>query len=222
MDTSGTGPDDAGQNGVRGSGGGRRRRWRWILAAAPLALAVLLLVIGSRSGGQGAPEDPGDAPVAAEATLHPGSLPPAPTPGGGDPHAPGARPPTSGGRPGTGTTVPGAIQRETVQDHLAPTAVPVPATPAGTRPVAVGLADPAALSVVAAGERVDVVALDGTVVAEDLEVLQDRSSAGEGPVLVLAVPDADAATVATTALSREVTAILSPATPPSTGTPSPR
>jgi len=222
VDTSGTGPDDAGQNGVRGSGGGRRRRWRWILAAGPLALAVLLLAIGFRPGGDGAPEDPGGAPVAADATLHAGSLRPAPTADGADPSVPGAGPPATEGHPATGTSVPGTIQRGTDQDLLAPTAAPVPAPPPGTRPVAVGFADPAALSVVAAGERVDVVALDGTVLAENLEVLQDRSGAGEGPVLVLAVPDADAATVATTALSREVTAILSLAAPSPAGTPAPR
>lgn len=183
---------------------------------------MLLLFVEFLPGGEEPPEDPAGAPVAADATLHAGSLLPGLTPEATDPEAPGARPPASAGHPATGTAQRGTAPRGTAPDHRSPTAAPAPTAPSGTRPVAVRLADPAALSVVTSGARVDVLALDGTVVAEDLEVLQDRSSAGAGPVLVLAVPDASAATVATTALSREVTAILSPAAAPPVGTPAPR
>jgi hypothetical protein len=86
--------------------------------------------------------------------------------------------------------------------------VAVPVAPAGHRPVAVRIADPAALSLVSAGDHVDVVGMDGSVLAERLEVLQDRSS-GTGPVLVMAAPDGASAELAAAALSREVTVILS-------------
>jgi hypothetical protein len=84
----------------------------------------------------------------------------------------------------------------------------VPVAPSGHRPVAVRIADPAALSLVTVGDHVDVVGMDGSVLAERLEVLQDRSS-GMGPVLVMAAPDGTGAELAAAALSREVTVILS-------------
>jgi hypothetical protein len=87
-------------------------------------------------------------------------------------------------------------------------ALRVPAASAGHRPVALRIADPAALSLVTTGDHVDVVAMDGSVLAERLEVLQDRSS-GASSVLVLAIPDGASAEVAAAALSREVTVILS-------------
>jgi hypothetical protein len=87
-------------------------------------------------------------------------------------------------------------------------ALPVPTAPPGHRPVALRIADPAALSLVTTGDHVDVVAMDGSVLAERLEVLQDRSS-GAGSVLVLAPPDGTGAELAAAALSREVTVILS-------------
>lgn len=84
----------------------------------------------------------------------------------------------------------------------------MPVAPSGHRPVAVRIADPAALSLVTVGDHVDVVGMDGSVLAERLEVLQDRSS-GMGPVLVMAAPDGTGAELAAAALSREVTVILS-------------
>jgi hypothetical protein len=83
-----------------------------------------------------------------------------------------------------------------------------PVAPAGHRPVAVRIADPAALSLVTAGDHVDVIGMDGSVLADRLKVLQDRSS-GRGPVLVMSVPDGASAALAAAALSREVTVVLS-------------
>ncbi|HRO30650.1 MAG TPA: hypothetical protein PK220_09635, partial [Citricoccus sp.] len=109
--------------------------------------------------------------------------------------------------------VAGAAETAAVADAVpgdAAAAPPVPAAPAGHRPVAVRIADPAALSLVSTGDPVDVIGMDGSVLAQRLEVLQDRSSgSGSGPVLVLAVPDGASAALAAAALSRELTVLLS-------------
>lgn len=188
--------------------GQRRTRLRLALASAPLAVAVVLFTVtglGSAPSAETTPE-----PVTAEDAGAGRSLPaPTLTAEAAD----GAQPPITEETSWPGADSPGA-GRGTVRtpgqatgqgDHTPA----VPVAPPGRRPVAVGIADPAALALVTVGDEVDVIGMDGRVLAEGLEVLQDRSS-GTGSVLVLAVPDGASAPLAAAALSREVTVILSP------------
>ncbi|MDI3329635.1 MAG: hypothetical protein QJR09_02725 [Micrococcus sp.] len=228
--------DPSGGDGAAGTpglrSGKRRTRLRLALAALPLAVAVVLFALtGPGSGPSPAPdhdtavaEDSGMTDVRPDPTRVPGSadalLPPraqdtavdagmlagqdsvraAPGRGadGNGVDGDGAEP---GNADGNGVDGDGA-------EGDGADAPAVPPAPSGHRPVALRIADPAALSLVATGDRVDIVGMDGNVLAEDLEVLRDRSS-GAGSVLVLAVPDGAGAALAAAALSREVTVILS-------------
>jgi hypothetical protein len=194
----------------------RRTRRRLALAALPLVAAVALFAVNGPGGGS-APGPARDTAVAGHPGMAGAPLPSAPTPGATDVTVTQSAADTAavaGVLPGEDPagTLPGHGVVESVEGHSVDAegaAVPtVPTTPSGHRPVALRIADPAALSLVARGDHVDVVGMDGSVLAERLEVLQDRSS-GTGSVLVLATPDGASAALAAAALSREVTVILS-------------
>jgi hypothetical protein len=222
-------PDDRGPLGADDASGAasrrpgqRRTRLRLALAALPLAVAAALFAGTGPLGG------PAPVPV-RDATVAEGPRPtgaprvPDLMPGAADARVPQAAADTAavaGTVPGQDSTVTATGQDGAggVLDGIDPEgpgdsgtgadASIVPTAPAGHRPVALRIADPAALSLVAVGDRVDVVGMDGSVLADHLDVLQDRSS-GTGSVLVLAAPDGVSAALAAAALSREVTVILS-------------
>ncbi len=196
----------------------RRTRSRLALAALPLVAAVALFALNGPGGGS-APGAVRDTAVARQPGMAGAPLPSAPTSGATDPTVPQpAADPAAVAEvlPGEDAagTLPGHGVVESVDGHSVDgegADVPaLPTTPSGHRPVALRIADPAALSLVDRGDHVDVVGMDGSVLAERLEVLQDRS-AGTGSVLVLATPDGASAALAAAALSREVTVILSSA-----------
>ncbi|HRO93606.1 hypothetical protein [Citricoccus sp.] len=208
-DPPGAGGTDGGTDGGAGRASGRRRtRLRLAVAALPLAVAGALFVAtgpGVDPASVSAVGPAAEDPVAAEDSGMAGSGAQA------DPLVP-VLPPGAGGAM-VPSDVAGAAETAAVAEAVpgdVAAAPPVPAAPAGHRPVAVRIADPAALSLVSTGDPVDVIGMDGSVLAQRLEVLQDRSSgSGSGPVLVLAVPDGASAALAAAALSRELTVLLS-------------
>lgn len=92
--------------------------------------------------------------------------------------------------------------------------MPVPAAPFGHRLVPVRVMDLAAVELLDVGDRMDVVGIDGRVIASAVSVLQirDRTSS---PVVVTAVPEQDSASVAAAVAATEVTVVLSPRMHPS-------
>lgn len=204
-------PDDGDLLGADGTGrapghgpGRRRTRLRLALAALPLAVAVALFAVTGLDSGPG--DEPGPAPAqhtAQDATQD--TTGPEGSGKGSDRLTPALAP----------SPMDASVPSDVAEAADSATVAGAPAAPAGHRPVAIRVADPAALSLVAPGDRVDVVGMDGSVLAERVEVLQDRSS-GTGPVLVLGVPDGASAALAAAALSREVTVILS-GDPPAQG-----
>ncbi len=76
--------------------------------------------------------------------------------------------------------------------------------------------DPAAAELVREQDEVDVVGLDGTVIAAEAQVLQVRPGSS-GTVLVVAVPDQDAARVAAAVVSVEATVVVNRQSSPSAG-----
>lgn len=91
---------------------------------------------------------------------------------------------------------------------------PVPAAPFGHRLVPVRVMDPAAVELLDVGDRMDVVGIDGRVIASAISVLQIRDRASS-PVVVTAVPEQDSASVAAAVAATEVTVVLSPRMHPS-------
>lgn len=164
------------------------------LAATPLLAAVLLGV----SGG-GEPEVP-ESPDAQTADPAAAWITPAPA-------RPGATGPSAAAGPATippswGTERPEAAEPGPgdAQDR--------PEAPAGHRTVAVSVVDAAAASLVRPQDRVDVVGLDGTVIAPEVQVLQVRQDEPR-PVIVAAVPVRDSARVAAAVVSTEATVVVS-------------
>jgi hypothetical protein len=220
-------PDDGeafgadGSDGTPGDGPRKRAmRVRLALAALPLATAIALFAVTGLDGGS-APAPAQDAAVAGESGLEGASLDPSTAPGALEARVPSDVAEAADAAAVAGTlagrdparTFPGRRVDENgaggdTVDGNGADAWNVPTAPSGHRPVAIRIADPAALSLVAAGDEVDVVGMDGSVLAEHLQVLQDRSS-GTGSVLVLASPNAASAALAAATLSREVTVILS-------------
>lgn len=70
------------------------------------------------------------------------------------------------------------------------------------------MVDAAAASLVRPQDRVDVVGLDGTVIAPEVQVLQVRQDEPR-PVIVAAVPVRDSARVAAAVVSTEATVVVS-------------
>ena len=81
--------------------------------------------------------------------------------------------------------------------------------PAGHRAVAVRFASPDAVGLVAAGDRIDIVGTDGSVLEANVEVLQDRST-DLATVLVLTVAEGRAAELAAAAVNQDLTLLVTP------------
>ncbi|MEO9247879.1 hypothetical protein ABDK96_09315 [Citricoccus nitrophenolicus] len=175
--------DDDGPAGstVRAARGTLRTRWKVAVAALPLLFAVALFLATVLGGGleRGVP----DAAEATEIADIDASTATAAVAGPGGIPAPAPVPDTGAPAP------------------------PVP--PAGHRAVAVRFSAPDAVDLVAAGDRIDVVGLDGDVLATDLEVLQDRST-GQAGVLVVAVPAEQAPELAAVAAAQDLTLLVTP------------
>ncbi|MFC7400818.1 hypothetical protein [Citricoccus sp. GCM10030269] len=159
--------------------GRRRTSLKLMLAATPVALAIVLFSVQALDGS-------GD-PVASPSEKSPSG--PAVADVLTEQHQ--AMTP----HPGSGAS----------SAPVAP--APLPRAPTGHRPVAVRIADPAALSLVAPDDRVDVVGQDGSVLAADVAVLQDRS-AEQAAVVVLALPRDRAPEVAAAAMAQDLTVVL--------------
>jgi hypothetical protein len=220
--------DPAGGSGPGATGASPARRTRIKLAVAtlPMLLAVVLGAVYGLSGPDPADTAPGStsAPsqtspsLAPQAANRPGGLGPAPSDEGAGVSGPaGSTDPTGPSDP-TGPTVQAGTGWHGVGwsgPTVGGTAVddaPVPAAPAGHRPVAIRFASPDAVALVGAGDRVDLVGLDGSVLASGLHILQDRSSA-QAPVLVLSVPRDEAPAVAAAAATRDLTVLVAPPDP---------
>ncbi len=76
--------------------------------------------------------------------------------------------------------------------------------------MAIRFAAPDAASLAGVGDEIDVVGLGGDVIAADVKVLQDRSTA-QASVLVVSVPVEDAPAVAAFAAAQDVTLLVAPA-----------
>lgn len=174
-----------------------RRRGLWVsLAALPLLAAVALGVFSP--------------PRATDPATTVGATPTASAIAPDEPDAPDAA--------STVTLGPGTAWRPATVDT--PASVDTPAAPAGHRLVAQRPVDPAATALVQVGDRVDVVGLSGQVLTADVEVLQMRESA-RGTLMVLAVPQDQAAGVAASVAATETTVVLSRAPSPSAGAAAP-
>lgn len=182
--------DDDGRAGstVRGTRGTRRGRWKLAIAALPLlfAAALFLVNIFGVAGDRGEASDRGE---------------------GGDGSADGTARATeiSGSDASTATAAVAAPEGLSGPEPAPDTSAPVP--PAGYRAVAVRFAAPDAVDLVATGDRIDVVGLDGGVLAADLEVLQDRST-GQARILVLAVRGEHAPELAAVAAAQDLTLLV--------------
>lgn len=84
-----------------------------------------------------------------------------------------------------------------------------PEPPDGHRAVAIRFAAPDPVDLVDTGDRIDVVSLDGEVLAADLQVLQDRST-DQARVLVVSVPGERAPQLAAVAAARDLTLLVVP------------
>ncbi|NUL46873.1 hypothetical protein F7P69_16950 [Cellulosimicrobium funkei] len=174
--------------------GTRRTRWKLAVAALPLLFAVALFLAtvlgggldGSVADGRVSDESVPDAAGATEIADLDASTATADVAGPAGIPVPVPAPDTSAS---------------------APPVPPVP--PAGHRAVAVRFSAPDAVDLVAAGDRIDVVGLDGDVLAADLEVLQDRST-GQAGVLVVAVPAEQAPELAAAAAAQDLTLLVTP------------
>ncbi|MGM7668665.1 hypothetical protein [Microbacterium sp. A93] len=171
--------------------GTRRGRWKLAVAALPLLFAVVLLLVNVLGGGADRGVADGGAADGAVAD--------------------GAVADAAGFR-----DISGIDASMATADVAAPEdfSVPVPAPdtsfptpPAGHRAVAVRFSAPDAVDLVDAGDRIDVVGLDGDVLATGLEVLQDRSTDQAG-VLVVAAPLEHAPELAAAAATRDLTLLV--------------
>jgi Flp pilus assembly protein CpaB len=81
--------------------------------------------------------------------------------------------------------------------------------PTGHRAVTVRFASPDAVDLVAAGDHIDVVGTDGSVLEANIEVLQDRSTE-LATVLVLAVTEERAPELAAAAVTQDLTLLVTP------------
>lgn len=170
---------------------GHRLVWAGV-AALPLAAAVLLGIFSPSTGPVPMPTTESSRAVAETAD------------------------PAAAWRPGTAS--PSTVRSEARADPVAtpgeePELGSVPAPP-GHRAVAVRPVDPAAAELVHVQDAVDVVGLDGTVIVEATQVLQ-ISERSAGRVLVVAVPEQDAARVAAAVVSVEATVVVSRRSSPS-------
>ncbi|WP_115931741.1 hypothetical protein [Citricoccus muralis] len=182
----------------------RRTRLKLALAALPLVLAVTLLLVKAfggpaDSGGQGAPDGPHGS--------------------GGSGGSVG----TEANHTGAAAVAAGDVAVAAVQEgqhRASPDGGPVfsggageshgrPEVPAGHRAVAVRFASPDAVGLVAAGDRIDIVGTDGSVLEANVEVLQDRST-DLATVLVLAVAEGRAAELAAAAVNQDLTLLVTP------------
>jgi hypothetical protein len=212
---SGRGP------GATGASPSRRIRVRLAVAALPMLLAVVLGTVYGLSG-----PAPADTALGStdRQTTSPQALPP---PGGlgpaGSDDAAGLAGPAESTEPTgpSGQTEPsdqagsgwhGVGWSGPAAGGTAVDGAPVPVAPAGHRPVAIRFASPDAVALVGAGDRVDLVGLDGSVLASGLRILQDRSSA-QAPVLVVSVPRDEAPAVAAAAATRDLTVLVAPPGP---------
>lgn len=176
--------DDDGRAGstVRGTGGTRRGRWKLAIAALPLLFAAALFLVNVL-GVAGDGGDVGD--VGADGTARATEI--------------------SGSDASTATAAVAAPEGLSGPEPVPDTGAPVP--PAGYRAVAVRFAAPDAVDLVATGGRIDVVDLNGDVLASDLEVLQDRST-GQARILVLAVRGEHAPELAAVAAAQDLTLLV--------------
>lgn len=189
----GSAPDDP-DDGPSPSPPGWRMVWA-ALAALPLAAAILIGVLAPPPG----PEPTPAATSSATAeTADPAAAWRAP-----------AAPLTTSGPEALVAADGAAVPREGSDQAVA-------AAPAGHRAVAVRPVDPAAAELVREQDEVDVVGLDGTVIAAEAQVLQVRPGSS-GTVLVVAVPDQDAARVAAAVVSVEATVVVNRQSSPSAG-----
>ncbi|GAA1132274.1 hypothetical protein GCM10009670_27480 [Citricoccus alkalitolerans] len=184
-----------------------RTRLKLVLASLPLVLAVILLSVNAfggpaGSGGQGAPDDP-DGPGGSGGT-------------GGAVGSESQQAGTEAG--GAGDVAVAAVQEGhrraspdggTVFSGGAGGSHRMPEVPDGHRAVAVRFASPDAVDLVAAGDRIDIVGTDGSVLKANLEVLQDRSTE-RATVLVLAVAEERAAELAAAAVNQDLTLLVTP------------
>ncbi|MEV4901881.1 hypothetical protein AB0K08_11125 [Citricoccus sp. NPDC055426] len=189
---------------VRSARGTRRGRWKLAVAALPLLFAVALFLVnvlgdtdGGAEDGHAAGEGATDRGAVDTDRVDTGWV------GSGW---------VDGGLAGAaGATAEVAAPAGIPVPAPSPLPVPVPASAAGApvppdghRAVAIRFAAPDAVDLVADGDRIDVVGLDGDVLAAGLEVLQDRSTA-QARVLVVAVPAEQAPELAAAAAARDLT-----------------
>ncbi|NUL46185.1 hypothetical protein F7P69_13420 [Cellulosimicrobium funkei] len=188
---------DAGRSRAPAATSRRRTRLKLALASIPLVLAVILLLVKA-VGGSGGPDDAAssgglESEQAGAATGAAGEVAVAAV-------QEGRRQAAAGGAVSGEAAAGGTVLDETVGR---------PVTPAGHRAVAVRFASPDAVNLVAAGDRIDIVSADGSVLEANVEVLQDRST-DLATVLVLAVTGERAADVAATAVNQDLTLLVAP------------
>ncbi|WP_143109374.1 hypothetical protein [Micrococcus terreus] len=176
----------------------RRRRMAWAgVAALPLIAAIAL-------GLSPAPQSPASSPSVPSAL---GAAGPSASPSASGAAVPWTADPPAAWSP-QAQAEPGAAASGS------PNRMPVPAAPFGHRLVPVRVMDPAAVELLDVGDRMDVVGIDGQVITSAVSVLQIRDRAMP-PVVVIAVPEQDGASVAAAVAATEVTVVLSPRTDPS-------
>lgn len=175
--------DDGPAGSIVGSSRGTRRgRWKLAVAALPLLFAVALLLVNLLGSADRGVDDSGvDAEDAADEGL-----------------ADEGWAVVAGAPQNAGISVPAPVPTP---------AASAPVPPDGHRAVAIRFAAPDAVDLVAERDRIDVVGLDGEVLAAGLEVLQDRTT-GQARVLVVAVPAEQAPELAAVAAARDLTLLL--------------
>ncbi|MFB9071303.1 hypothetical protein ACFFX0_08880 [Citricoccus parietis] len=185
----------------------RRTRLKLALASIPLVLAVILLLVNAfggpdGSGGRGDADGPRGSGSSGSSGGSGGSV--------------GAE----SQQAGTAAVAAGDVTVSAVQeghrralpdggDVVSAEAAGRPEVPAGHRAVAVRFASPDAVDLVAAGDRIDIVGTDGSVLEANVEVLQDRSTE-QATVLVLAVTEERAAELAAAAVNQDLTLLVTP------------
>lgn len=182
--------DDGPAGSIVGSSRGTRRgRWKLAVAALPLLFAVALLLVNLLGSADRGVDDSGvDAEDAADEGLAIDA---------GDAADEGWAV-VAGAPQNAGISVPAPVPTP---------AASAPVPPDGHRAVAIRFAAPDAVDLVAERDRIDVVGLDGEVLAAGLEVLQDRTT-GQARVLVVAVPAEQAPELAAVAAARDLTLLL--------------
>lgn len=191
----------------------RRTRLKLALAALPLILAVTLLLVNAFGGpvDSGGPGSPAGSDGAGNSAGSDGSDGSDGSVGLGSQH-------TGAAAVAAGEVAVAAVQEGhrraspdggSVSSGGAGEAAGRPEVPAGHRAVAVRFASPDAVDLVAAGDRIDIVGTDGSVLEANVAVLQDRST-DLATVLVLAVPEERAAELAAAAVNQDLTLLVTP------------